>query len=82
MPLGEKFLQKKLKAKESSSVKSAISLSNVRDGLLPLLHTLNVIKPNQEVIDIEFDWHNIKGDMCPITINVKKGASRPKMSEG
>lgn len=76
MPLGEKFLQKKRKEKESSSVKSSISLNNVRDGLLPLLHTLNVLKPRDEVIAIDFDWHNIKDDICPITIYTKKGSSK------
>ena len=86
MPLGEKFLQKKLREKPISSIKSSISLSNVRDGILPLLNTLNVIKPSQEVIEIDFDWHNIKADpitgsdICPITIKVK-GASRPKMTK-
>lgn len=80
MPLGEKYLQRKKKEKESSSIKSSISLSNVRDGILPLLHTLNVIKPSQEVLEIYFDWHNIKDDICPITIQVK-GASRPKMTD-
>jgi hypothetical protein len=80
MPLGEKFLQKKQREKPLSAIKSSISLSNVRDGLLPLLNTLNVIKPSQEVIEIDFDWHNIKDDICPITIKVK-GASRPKMTK-
>jgi hypothetical protein len=73
MPIGEEYLKRKRKQKESSSVKSSISLNNLKDGILPLLHTLNLIKPRDEVITIDFDWHNIKGDICPITINVKKG---------
>ena len=79
MPLGEKFLQKKLREKKPDLIKSSISLSNVRDGILPLLNTLNVIKPSQEVIEIDFDWHNIKDDICPITIKVK-GASKTAVS--
>lgn len=81
MPIGAEYLKKKRKQKESSSAKSSmmssvkttISLANVKDGLLPLLSTLNLVKPRDEVLTIDFDWHNIKGDICPITINVKKG---------
>lgn len=71
MPLGSRYLAKKRK-QSSQSIKSEISLGNVKDGLLPLLHTLNVIKPHDEVTEIDFDWHNIKDDICPVTIYVRK----------
>jgi len=37
---------------------------------------LNVIKPHDEVLEIDFDWHNIKDDICPITIFVKKASGK------
>ena len=46
---------------------------------MPLLYTLNVIKPKDEIVEIDFDWHNIKDEICPITIYVK-GA--PKSNSG
>jgi hypothetical protein len=73
MSLGSKYLARKTK-----SVKTEISLANVADGLMPLLYTLNVIKPKDEVTAIDFDWHNIVGDMCPITIYTRKEASRTR----
>lgn len=76
MPLGTKYLARKKKS-EAQSIKTEISLGNMKDGLLPLLHTLNVIKPRQEVIEIDFDWHNIKGDICPVTIYLRKENSGP-----
>jgi hypothetical protein len=71
MPLGSRYLAKKKKL-SAQPIRTEISLGNVRDGLTPMLYTLNVIKPRDEVIEIEFDWHNIKDDICPITIYVKK----------
>lgn len=71
MSLGSKYLARKRK-QSSQPIKSEISLGNVRDGLLPMLYTLNVIKPKDEVLEVDFDWHNIKDDICPITIYVKK----------
>ncbi len=73
MSLGSQYLARKRKA-SSQPVKSEISLGHVTDSLLPILHTLNVIKPQQEVTAIDFDWHNIKEDICPITIYVRKEA--------
>jgi hypothetical protein len=70
MSLGSKYLARKRK-QTSLPIKSEISLANVRDGLMPMLYTLNVIKPKDEVLEIDFDWHNIKDDICPITIYVK-----------
>ena len=78
MSLGDKFLARKRK-QTSQPIQSEISLSNVRDGLMPMLYTLNVIKPRDEILEIDFDWHNIKDDICPITIYVK-GASKTKMT--
>jgi hypothetical protein len=73
MSLGSKYL-----ARKSKSTKTEISLGNVGDALMPLLYTLNVIKPKDEVTSIDFDWHNIVGDMCPITIYYRKEASRTR----
>lgn len=70
MSLGSKYLARKQKA-AAKAIPSEISLGLVKDGLLPMLHTLNVIKPMDEVISIDFDWHNIKDDVCPVTIYVK-----------
>ncbi len=78
MSLGSKYLARKRK-QSSQPIQSEISLANVRDGLLPMLHTLNVIKPKDEIVEIDFDWHNIKDEICPITIYVK-GA--PKSNSG
>jgi hypothetical protein len=39
---------------------------------------VKLLKPKDEVISIDFDWHNIKDDICPITINVRKEASKTK----
>lgn len=79
MSLGSKYLARKKKS-SSQSIKSEISLGNMKDGLLPLLHTLNIIKPKDEIVEIDFDWHNIKDDVCPITIYVRKEASKTKMT--
>lgn len=73
MTLGSRFLARQAK-KNSTGIKANISLGNLKDGILPLLHTLKTIGPRDEVTTIDFDWHNIKDDICPITINVKKGA--------
>lgn len=75
MSLGSKYLARKRK-QSSQPIKSEISLGNVRDGLLPMLYTLNVIKPHDEVTEIDFDWHNIKDDICPVTIYVRKEKSK------
>lgn len=75
MPLGSKYLARKRKA-SAQAIKSEISLGNMKDGLMPLLHTLNVIKPKDEIIEIDFDWHNIKDEICPVTIYVRKEAAR------
>lgn len=78
MSLGSKFLARKSK-QNSQPIKTEISIANVGDGIMPMLYTLNVIKPKDEITEIEFDWHNIKDDICPITIYVK-GASKTKMT--
>ena len=78
MSLGSQYLARKQKQiasgnqKISQEIKSEISLGNVKDGLLPILYTLNIIKPRDEITMIDFDWHNIKDDICPITIYVRK----------
>jgi len=41
-----------------------------------MLYTLNVIKPKDEIVEIDFDWHNIKDEICPITIYVKGAAEK------
>lgn len=69
--LGSKYLARKEKA-SAKAIPSTISLGLVKDGLLPVLHTLNVIKPMDDVVMIDFDWHNIKDDVCPVTIYVKE----------
>lgn len=71
MSLGSKYLARKQKA-SAKAIPSSISLGLVKDGLVPMLHTLNVIKPMDTVVSIDFDWHNIKDDVCPITIYVKE----------
>jgi hypothetical protein len=71
MSLGSKYLARKRK-QQSQPIKAEISLGNISDGLTPMLYTLNVIKPRDEIIEIDFDWHNIKDDICPITIYVRK----------
>jgi hypothetical protein len=76
MSLGSKFLARKSK-QTSQAIKTEISLANVGDGILPMLYTTNILKPRDEVLEIDFDWHNIKDDICPITIYVK-GASKIK----
>ncbi len=79
MSLGSKYLARKRK-QSSQPIKSEISLGNLSGGIVPLLHTLNVIQPRDEIIEIDFDWHNIKDDICPITIYVRKEKS--KTNEG
>ena len=75
MSLGSKYLARKRK-QASKPIASEVNLGQVRDGLLPLLYTLNVIKPKDEVTEIDFDWHNIKDNICPITIYVQKEVSK------
>lgn len=75
MSFGSKYLARKRK-QSSQPIKSSISLGNLGSGIAPLLFTLNVIKPRDEILEIDFDWHNIKDDICPITIYVKKGVSK------
>lgn len=71
MTLGAKFLAKRKQA-ASVAIKSAISLNHMGNGIRPMLEMVKLIRPNDEVT-IDFDWHNIKDDICPITINIKKG---------
>ena len=71
MSLGSKYLARKRK-QTSQPIKSEISLGNLSGGIAPLLFTLNIIKPRDEIVEIDFDWHNIKDDICPITIYVRK----------
>jgi len=47
------------------------------NGIRPILEMVKLIKPNDEVT-IDFDWHNIKDDICPITIHIRKEAVRTK----
>lgn len=77
MSLGDKYLARKRKL-NAQVIQSEINLGNVGDMLTPMLHTLNLLKPKDEVVSIEFDWHNIKGDMCPIKIYIRKEASKTK----
>ena len=75
MSLGSKYLARKRKS-ESQSVQSEISLGNTADGILPLLYTTNILKPKDTVEAIDFHWQDIKDGICPITIYVRKEASR------
>lgn len=68
MSLGEKYLSRK----KSTGIKTEISLVNVADGLAPMLHTLSVIGYKDKIEKIEFHWHDIHDDICPITIYVTK----------
>jgi len=77
MSLGSSYLARKKKS-NSSSIKSQISLSHITNGIIPILEMVKLLKPRDEVISIDFDWHNIKDDICPITINVRKEASKTK----
>ncbi len=79
MSLGSKYLARKRK-QNSQPIKTEISLANVGDGIMPMLYTTNILKPKDEVLEIDFDWHNIKDNICPITIYVK-GASKTKMND-
>lgn len=71
MTLGAKFLARRKQANDVA-IKSQVSLNHMSNGIRPILEMVKLIKPNDEVT-IDFDWHNIKDDICPITINIKKG---------
>lgn len=75
MSLGSKYLARKSKA---DGIKSSVSLGNLSDGLTPMLHTLNLISHRDLVTKIEFHWHDIVDDICPITIYTTKEAVRTK----
>lgn len=71
MSLGSKYLARKTK---EPGIKSEISLANMADGIVPLLKTAY----GQQIEKIEFHWHDIVDDICPITIYTKKEAVRTK----
>lgn len=75
MSLGSKYLARKTK---EIGIKSHVSLGHMADGLTPMLHTLNLIGHKDLVTHIEFHWHDIENDICPITIHTKKEAVRTK----
>lgn len=71
MALGAAFLARK-KKQESKGIKSSISLGHIKNGILPILEMVKLVKPTDELIEIEFHWQQIKDEMCPITIYVRK----------
>ncbi len=72
MSLGAKFLARRKKSSDTA-IKSQITLGHMGNGIRPILEMVKLIKPNDEVT-IDFDWHNIKDDIC----HIRKEAVRTK----